>query len=194
MGLNPRLLTPETKTARDATERLVTTLRGFLKSHARLPVGDFARALAVASTQVLTERAGADDYEAALVTGAGRRAALLDAEGGCIGAEAIGKLLGISKQAVHMRRRKGGLLAVATGRRDFAFPVWQVHDGRVLVGIPDVVEALLASFGKRQDEQTMRFFLGANPLLAGRTPLDLLRAGEVEAVLEAAATYGVHGG
>ncbi len=194
MSLNTVASATGTKGARETAVRLTSTLRGFLKAHKKIPVLDFARALAVASTKVMAELNSADDYEAALLAGAGRRAALLEAEGGCVSAAAIGRLLGMSKQAVHVRRRKGGLLAVATGKRDMAFPVWQVHEGKVLAGIPEVLHALLSSFGRRHDEQAMRFLLGANPLLRGCRPLDLLRAGEVEAVLDAAATYGVHGG
>jgi hypothetical protein len=186
--------TPAARKARDASVRLTNTLLGFVKAHGKIPVSDFARALAVASTKVMVELHARDDYDAALIAGAGRRAALLGAEGGCVGAEAMGRLLDMTKQAVHMRRRKGGLLAVATGKRSFAFPVWQVHEGRVLAGIPEIVHALVASFGRRHDEQAMRFVLGENPQLSGRRPLDLLRTGEVETVLEAAATYGVQGG
>jgi hypothetical protein len=188
------VLTPQAKKSRVASVRLTNTLLGFVKAHKEIRPTDFALALAEASTKVMVELHANDDFAAALIVGAGRRAALLGAEGGCVRAETIAKLLDMTKQAVHMRRRKGGLLAVATGKRSFAFPVWQVHEGRVLDGIPEVIHALASSFGMRHDVQAMRFLLGANPHLSGRRPLDLLRNGEVEAVLEAAATYGVQGG
>jgi hypothetical protein len=39
----------------------------------------------------------------------------------------------------------------------------------------------------------LTFFLNANDRLNGSRPLDMLRSGKVEPVLEAAASYGEHG-
>ncbi|RMH19668.1 MAG: hypothetical protein D6696_10000 [Acidobacteria bacterium] len=117
------------------------------------------------------------------------RLALLELEGGTVPATRVAEILGISRQAVNKRRQAGKLLALPLGRHGFAYPVWQLAASGVLPGLEAVLERL------RDHDPWMqaRFFLRPNPRLGGATPLAVLRRGDVEAVLEAAAAYGEHG-
>ena len=112
------------------------------------------------------------------------RHAFLD---GAVSASEAARLLRVSRQTVYERARKGTLLAVEAGgaRR---FPAWQFDPegpGGVVAGMPDVLRALPASsFAKAL------WLTRPSPTFEGRTPLETLKAGERERVLEAAAAVG----
>src|SRR5688572_15271520 len=74
------------------------------------------------------------DILAARTRGTLARHWLLTEEGGAGTAEQIGRLLGLTRQAIDNRRRAGRLLALESGKRGYLYPVWQVEDGRVLPG------------------------------------------------------------
>lgn len=114
----------------------------------------------------------------------------LQAEGGTLGVEEVGALLGISRQAVDKRRRTGTLLAIDTGRHGYRYPAWQFREtGGTLIGLEQVLAALRAHDPWMQ----IAFFLTPNTRLQGETPLHALRSGQLEAVLCAATMYGEHG-
>jgi hypothetical protein len=103
---------------------------------------------------------------------------------GALTAPQVAELLGVSRQTPLNRVRDNTLLAVLD-RGAYRFPVWQFdqqgEDG-VLPGLPDVLAAL-----KPQQPFAKLVWLGRpNPTLAGREPLDLLREGEIEPVMDAA--------
>jgi hypothetical protein len=128
----------------------------------------------------------------ALRRGRAARETLLAAEGGMISARTFGELVGLSHTAVHLRRRRHALVAVALENGDYLFPVWQIDAGRVLPGVPAVVAELQEAGA---DGIAMAgFFLGRSESLDGRRPLDALRAGEVEEVRAAASAWSRHGG
>jgi len=111
---------------------------------------------------------------------AARRALLADA----VTAPRAAELLGVSRQTPLNRVREKTLLAVLD-RGAYRFPVWQFdpqgEDG-VLTGLPDVLDALEPQppFAK------LVWLRRPNPALAGREPVELLRAHEIEPVLDAA--------
>ncbi|MEA2523752.1 MAG: hypothetical protein QOF73_979 [Thermomicrobiales bacterium] len=124
----------------------------------------------------------------ARIAGLRAREELLRAEGGPLKADQIAQLLGISRQAVDHRRRKGKLLALTLGRRGYAYPAWQVVEGRTIQGL-DTVLAELRDF----DPWTQAaFMLNPNTWLDDETPLNELRRGHVDRVREAASVYGEH--
>jgi len=103
--------------------------------------------------------------------------------------EKVAEVLGISRQAVDKRRRQGRLIGLTQGRRGYAYPVWQFEGGKTLANLEKVLDRL-------QDHDPwmqLAFFLNTNARLNGSSPLDLLRSGIVEPVLEAAASYGEQG-
>lgn len=100
----------------------------------------------------------------------------------------VASLLGTSRQTPHDRVKGGTLLAVAD-RGTLRFPSWQFDsegpDG-VIEGLPEVSRALNASTLAK-----ISWFVRPNQYLAGRTPLEAIRGGEVETVRMAADTVGM---
>jgi hypothetical protein len=114
---------------------------------------------------------------------------LLSAEGGTFSVTEVAKFLSISRQAVDKRRRLGRLIAVSRGRRGYVYPAWQFGEHGTLPGLERILDVL-----QRHDEwMKIAFMLNANTRLGGRRPLDELRTGRVETVLEAARSYGEQG-
>lgn len=116
---------------------------------------------------------------------------LLEAEGGTISAEQAGALLGITRQAVDKRRRAGHLIGLPTGRRGYAYPLWQFDpDGR---GTLPGLEEVLCDLRNHDPLMQVIFMLTPDLRLDSETPLTELRQGHVEAVRRAAQTYGEQG-
>jgi hypothetical protein len=129
-----------------------------------------------------------DPLAEAKLLGQVRRKELLEAEGGVLGPEEMGNLLGIQRQSIDKRRKAGTLLALGVGNR-FVYPAWQVENNNVLTHLEEVLMAL-----KGHDEwKKLSFFVNGNVRLNGRSPLNVLRAGGYEEVLKAAKTLGEHG-
>lgn len=134
------------------------------------------------SPEVLSQAASANPLAAAQLRGIEAKLDLLAAEGGAVSAEEFGEMIGISRQSVSNRRAAGRLLAVEAGRRGYRYPVWQTRDGQTLPGLERVIEPL----HNRDPWLRLAFMLGPNPGLGDRTPLDLLRAGDIERATAAA--------
>jgi hypothetical protein len=111
---------------------------------------------------------------------------LLNQEGKPWSVQAVALHLGITRQAVAKRVRGRRLLALDIGRHGQAYPAWQFVRGGVLSGLEPVLEALAW--------MQLSFFLGASPWLDDRSPLEALRAGELDAVLRAARRFAEQGG
>lgn len=127
---------------------------------------------------------------AAMVRGAAAKRELLQQEGGTIETAQMAELLGISAQAIGKQRDRKQLLGLPVGRR-YVFPLFQVDDHQVLQGLPRV----LAAFAEDVSPwEVANFMLTGDRRLAGRRPVDVLREGDVEAVVRAAQGFGEHGG
>jgi hypothetical protein len=126
---------------------------------------------------------------AARLRGLRAQATLLEAEGGALTPTETASLLRISRQAVNKRRRAGHLLALPAGRRGFVYPVWQLSHAGALPGL----EPVLGGLAGHDPWMQARFFLSPNLRLDGARPLDELRRGNVERVVEVARVYGEHG-
>ena len=131
-----------------------------------------------------------DKFELAVSRGFEARQKLAEAEGGSLSSEEVTRLLRISKTAVLKRLESGRLLAWREERlRAARFPRWQFDaHGQVLAGLEEVLGCLdqapgLDVWGK------ILFFLQTKASLGDQRPLDLLRDGQVEAVLLAAQAY-----
>jgi hypothetical protein len=141
---------------------------------------------ALTSPELLAELAPIDPLASARLRGMKVKQELLYSDGQPLRSEEVAQLLGISRQAVDKRRSKGQLLAVSLGRRGYFYPLWQFRDGAVLIGL-DRVLAALAKF----DGWTQLMFMKTGDLrLNDRTPLECLVAGDIDAVVNAAACYG----
>jgi hypothetical protein len=126
----------------------------------------------------------ADPLAPARLRGLAVKRRLLDMEGGSVSSQQMATLLGISRQAVDKRRKRGTIIGLDLGRRGYAYPVWQAE----LPGLSEV----LATLDELGPWAQAGFFLAPNAWLADRTPLAALRAGEKDAVLRAASLYGEH--
>ncbi|NJO85858.1 MAG: hypothetical protein HC818_03905 [Synechococcaceae cyanobacterium RM1_1_27] len=114
---------------------------------------------------------------------------LLYEEGDPLTSEQVAKFLGITRQAVDKRRSKLQLLAITTGRRGYLYPLEQFQDQGVIPGLDRVLQVL-----KDYSPWTQLMFLKSGDIrLEGKTPLECLKAGEVDQVIWAAQHYGEQG-
>jgi len=126
---------------------------------------------------------------AAIARGAVARRKLAGDEGGCLSADQVAQVLGISKQAILKRYENGQLIAWRDERRNAVrFPVWQFRDQKILQGVEDALQ-ILNTANRLDDFGRMSFFLSHHGFLGGKRPLDCLREGEVTKVLQAASGY-----
>lgn len=117
---------------------------------------------------------------------------ILGEEGGLRSDSQLAKALGLkSRQTVHNYREAGKIFAVPKGERNFLYPAWQVHKAGVLPGLAPVLEILSAK--KVSPIGTVLFFLTPAEALNDKRPLDLLRRGETEEVIQHAERYGIIG-
>ena len=114
---------------------------------------------------------------------------LLESEGGVLGADEVASALHISRQAVDKRRRNRKLLGVRRGATRWVYPAWQLAKGHTVPGLPDVLHALRDHDPLSQ----VTFFLAPEGFLGDRTPLEVLRAGDLVRVLKAAERYREQG-
>jgi hypothetical protein len=118
----------------------------------------------------------------------GAREQLLHVAGGTLSTSAVAERLSVSPRTVSRRREKAQLLAVRLGNR-YGYPAFQLDADGALPGLEHVLKALARNSAWAQ----LSFLLNANDWLDGKSPRECLAAGEVEAVLEAAAEFGVYG-
>ena len=116
----------------------------------------------------------------------------LRASGGAFGLADVRRLMhGVSRQAINKRVNEGSLVAVPGPSNRNLYPVAQFgNDGMPVEGLKDVRRALAT----KSPWMLLNFLVTKEPRLGGRKPIDLLKAGEVDAVLEAARRAGVQGG
>ncbi len=111
---------------------------------------------------------------------------LIEAEGGCANSEEIAQMLGISRQAINQRRQRGKLIGLSRGKGKYIYPLWQFTDtGETLSGL----EAVLAKLQELDPWMQITFFLNSNVRLENKTPLEMLRKGEVEPVIISASAF-----
>lgn len=154
------------------------------------PTGMDALIHLVGNTQVASHVASLTDdpLRAARARAVQQRLALIRAEGGCIGAEAVAERLRLTRAGVDKRRKANRLIGIDGGSRTIEYPSWQFEGAGTLKGL----EATLAALGVSDPLMQMQFFLTVDPDLEKR-PLDALRNGEIEAVEQAGKRHGRFG-
>jgi hypothetical protein len=145
---------------------------------------------ALTAPSVATQLTAEDPLAAARLRGVERQHSLLKKGGGVLRGVEAAALLGISRQALDKRRRQNHLIGLTQGRRGYAYPAWQFEGGKALTNL----EKVLGRLTDHDPWMQLTFFLNANDHLEGSSPLELLRSGQVDPVLEAAASYGEQGG
>jgi hypothetical protein len=107
-------------------------------------------------------------------------ASLQNAEGGAYTAAELPQQWQLSTAVLHRRRTEFRIIYWRDAKHAFHYPRWQFNEaGALLPGIQEVLQM----FKSRDEWRVMRYFLGARKQLDERRPLDLLRAGKIEAVL-----------
>jgi hypothetical protein len=97
---------------------------------------------------------------------------------------------GISRQMVDRKVREGSLLAVPGPSNRRAYPTVQfTSDGTVVPGLRTVQDALPTD----NPWAVLNFLVRPDPRLNGRKPIDLLKAGEIDLVVDAARQVGQQG-
>lgn len=115
----------------------------------------------------------------------------LRASGGAYELEHVRELLhGVSRQAIDKRVNEGSLLAVPGPSNRRHYPAVQfTDDGKVVAGLKQVVAALPTKNGFA----ILNFLIHPDERLGSRKPIDVLKAGEIDLVVEAARRMGEHG-
>jgi len=115
----------------------------------------------------------------------------LQRSGGTYDLDQVCRLLhGVTRQRIDKRVRDGSLLAVPGPSNKRHYPAIQfMDDGSVVEGLQDVQEALPTKNGFA----VLNFLIHPDHRLDYRKPIDLLKAGEVDRVVEAARCMGEQG-
>ncbi|MEM8723637.1 MAG: hypothetical protein AAGE84_30890 [Cyanobacteria bacterium P01_G01_bin.39] len=132
---------------------------------------------------LLTKR---DPLAKAKLRGLKLKQQLVEAEGGCANSKKVAEIIGISRQAVNKRRQEGKLIGLSRGKGKYIYPLWQFTDtGKTLTGLEVVLEKLSGVDPWMQ----LSFFLNPNLRLENKTPLEMLRMGEIEPVVDSAVVF-----
>ena len=102
------------------------------------------------------------------------------AEGGAWTGQELQGRFNLTPAVLHRRRKEHRILFWRDAQHEFHYPQWQfTPTGALLPGVQEVLQ----TFRSNDEWRLMSYFLGQRRQLAGRRPLDLLRAGEKEKVL-----------
>ena len=142
---------------------------------------------AQSSPEYLNTLRSLDPLAPAFARGVRARFELLKEGGGVYTSDQVAEVLAISPQTVVKWHNSGKLLALTLGRRGFRYPRWQfdVETSTVVPGLEEV----LAALSKHDAWMQNVFFLSSNSRLNDRRPLDALKEGQYEVVLEAARSF-----
>lgn len=135
---------------------------------------------AVAKAPILEERRrSVEEMLAPFMLDEARKTRLLADDPEMLDAAAFAALLGLSRQALHEKRKRGDVLGLAQAKRNYWFPRYQVDEhGRILPGLSKV----LAAFDK-DPWPAHRFLTNPHDGLDGATGREALAAGRVDEVL-----------
>jgi hypothetical protein len=160
-----------------------------LSNAAEAPDNWHAMFRAMRNAEVLEQIQKSDPLARAFLDGLDAKARLIEQNGGIFKTEEVAEYLGITPQAVNKRRTLRQLVGLTFRKRGYVFPAWQFTDHGTIPGLERVLLALTGH------DEWMRnvFFINPNTRLGGRRPLDLLREGEIQEVLDAATEFGQHG-
>jgi hypothetical protein len=111
---------------------------------------------------------------------------ILAAQGDLLDVVQVAACLRIASADVEVNYRRGLLVGLPLDEGVVGFPAWQFTEIGLLPGLEDVLRGL----GVRNVWMRAAFFLSGDLRLDGRTPLEALLDGEIDAVRAAAAAYG----
>lgn len=116
---------------------------------------------------------------------------ILKSAGGAFELEDVRTLLmGVSRQAISKRVADGSLIAVPGPQGRRVYPTVQFNPGGTIV---DGLKAVQDALPTRNAWTVLSFLAEPESRLGGRAPIELLREGNVDLVVEAARRYGEQG-
>jgi hypothetical protein len=142
---------------------------------------------AQSAPEYLANLKGLDPLVPAFLRGARAKQELIREGGGVYTTDRVAEILNVSPQAVLKQHSAGKLLALTFGRRGFRYPAWQfdLREGAIISGLDRVLSALAG-----HDEWMQNvFFLNPSSRLNDHRPVDVLREGKFELVIEAAQSF-----
>lgn len=114
----------------------------------------------------------------------------LRSSGGTVPLREVCARLGVCSRDIDVLVADGSLLAVKDARGRRRFPAAQFRgDGYVVFGLADVQAAL--GFGSPWS--VLNFLVNENDLLSNEWPINVLKRGDLEKVIQAATIQGAHG-
>jgi hypothetical protein len=111
---------------------------------------------------------------------------LLRQAGGAYTTGQVAEMLGISRQAVQQRARRGTLLALTGGTTERYYPAIQFGENGTVEGLEEV----LAAFTITDPWTRLSVLLDTDDLLGGKRVIDALRVGRQEEVLRVVRSFG----
>jgi hypothetical protein len=155
-------------------------------------VGYYVTKIAAARAIAISQKAFEPDARAqALLEGVRIAQEDLRKAGGAYDLEQVRTLMqGVSRQAVDKRVQEGSLLAVPGPSNRRSYPTLQFNpDGTIVEGL----KAVRAALPTNNPWTILNFLAHPDDRLQGRKPIDVLKAGNVELVVEAARRLGQQG-
>ena len=129
-----------------------------------------------------------DPLAAALLRGAQIKRALLRRQRTALGLQQLADHLGISVPGLTKKRDRGQVFWLPVGE-GYVYPAFQVGSDGLLPGVREV----LAALGDPDPWVRVNFMLTGDARLGGARPIDVLHAGQVDAVVRAARDLGSDG-
>lgn len=160
-----------------------------LSDAAEAPDNWHAMFRAMRNAEVLEQIQKSDPLARAFLDGLDAKARLIEQNGGVFKTDQVAEYLGITPQAVNKRRALRQLVGLTFRKRGYVFPAWQFTERGTVPGL----EQVLLCLANHDEWMQNIFFINPNTRLGGRRPLDLLREGEIQEVLDAAREFGQHG-
>lgn len=122
---------------------------------------------------------------------AARQRALLARAGGGLTATHVAQRLNVSLQKVEEMRVAGRLLGLRDpDNQEWTYPAAQFEGQQIVPGLPE----LLAEFAVKSAWTQLYVLISKDPALNGRSPIDALKYGDLDAVREIVSGYGEQGG
>lgn len=107
-------------------------------------------------------------------------AALQAAEGGSWTGAELAERFGLTSATLHRRRKERRIVYWRDALHEFHYPKWQFTEtGALMPGLREMLQTLASD----DEWRVMSYFLGRREQLGDRRPVDLLRAGEQDALL-----------
>ena len=124
---------------------------------------------------------------AAIKRGEEAKKRFLSKQGGTLTSTEVCSVLACSSLELETMRLNRRVLGLSVNE-ELVYPAWQFIDGKVLLGLDQVLAVLKEDGAWTQ----MLFLLTGDIRLEGATPLEKLQKGEIEPVVWAAKCYGSH--